>query len=62
MDVVNGLFHHRLARRRGGGGGKGVLDSIILPEFLSLIFRTVLQEMEAFLQSPSKDKETRQWL
>ena len=60
MDVVNGLFHHRLARRRGGGGG--VLDSIILPEFLSLIFRTVLQEMEAFLQSPSKDKETRQWL
>lgn len=61
MDVVNGLFHHRLARRRGWGGG-GVLDSIILPEFLSLIFRTVLQEMEAFLQSPSKDKETRQWL
>lgn len=38
------------------------LDSIILPEFLSLIFRTVLQRMEAFLQSPSKDKETRQWL
>ena len=60
MDIVNGLFHHRLARRRGGG--EGVLDSIILPEFLSLIFRTVLQEMEAFLQSPSKDKETRQWL
>lgn len=59
MDVVNGLFHHRLARRRGG---EGVLDSIILPEFLSLIFRTVLQRMEAFLQSPSKDKETRQWL
>ena len=58
MDVVNGLFHHRLARR----GEEGVLDSIILPEFLSLIFRTVLQEMEAFLQSPSKDKETRQWL
>lgn len=43
-----------------GGGEGGVLDSIILPEFLSLIFRTVLQEMAAFLQSPSKDKETRQ--
>ena len=57
MDVVNGLFLHRLAR----GGGGGVLDSIISPE-LSLIFRTVLQEMELFLQSPSKDKETRQWL
>ena len=38
------------------------LDSIILLEFLSLIFRIVLQKMEAFLQSPSKDKETRQWL